>query len=395
MKQFIGKDFPRLLDLLYDAALNVERWPRFLDALLQPFGAASGGLDLFDRRINATRRFLNFGSDPAFTASYAQHYVAVNPYPAAAFLQVPVGKVVSAADVLKEEDIAGTEFFNDWMRPQGISPSHLRIVLQKDKDSMVLLAVSPHEHESRRSLDKYAKKLELLAPHLVRAIALNRVASWALLSERAIGESLRAFAAAAFLLERSGRIVAANARGEALMRDERVLRLDPMGRLQAARTADDGDLKAAIAKAHTAPGLAQSPVRVVSCRSGRTWLAWIVPSRAVSGEEACERFRLMELQQPSATVLVLVTPTDAGANVPVESIIAAFGLSAAQARLVSALGAGRTLAEYASETGHSRNTARNQLAAVFEKTGTHRQSELLALVAGSLGAAARASGAEG
>ena len=393
MERFIRRHLSRLLDLLYEAALDAERWQLFLDALLEPFGEARGGLDLFERKSNATRQFLTFGSDPAFIASYARHYAALNPYPAA-FLKAPVGKVITATELVAEEDITRTAFFNEWMQPQGISPHHFRLVLQKDDDSMLLLTVSPHEHEPKWSLDNHARKLELLAPHLVRAVALNRAAVSARLSERALGEILQAFEAPAFLLDGADRIVAANASGEALMRDEQVLRLDPLGGLCAARPVEDGAFKAALAKAQVARGLPQTPVRLLSCRSGRAWLAWIVPTRPLSGDESCQRFRLIEAR-PAATALVLVTPAEAGASVPAEAIKAAFGLSTAEARLASALVAGRTLAEYADRTGHSRTTVRNQLATVFAKTGTHRQSELVLLIAGRLAAAARASGRGG
>jgi DNA-binding CsgD family transcriptional regulator len=133
-------------------------------------------------------------------------------------------------------------------------------------------------------------------------------------------------------------------------------------------------------------------VRLLSCRSGSAWLAWIIPTRPLLSDESCQRFRLME-ERPTATALVLVTPAAAaaGGRISVDAIKAAFGLSTAEARLASALVAGRTLAEYADRTGHSLTTVRNQLAAVFDKTATHRQSELVLLIAGRLATAGRAS----
>lgn len=200
--------------------------------------------------------------------------------------------------------------------------------------------------------------------------------------------SIAACAAAAFFLDRCRRVMAGSARGEALMRVERVLRLDPLGRLHAARAADDGTLQAALAQAEATQGLAPRPVRLLSCRSGRTWLAWIEPCHGAANEDGCLHFARIEAQQPAATVLMFVTPADAGASVRAESIMAELGLSAAESRLVSALLAGRTLAGYARDTRHSRNTVRNQLGVVFEKTGTHRQPELVALIAGRLGTGA-------
>jgi DNA-binding CsgD family transcriptional regulator len=141
--------------------------------------------------------------------------------------------------------------------------------------------------------------------------------------------------------------------------------------------------------------VAQRPVRLLSCHSGRAWLAWIESCAAFANDDGRLRFPRIEAQQPAATVLMFVTPADPGPSMWAEVIVAEFGLSAAESRLVSALLAGRTLGTYARETGHSYHTVRNQLAAVFEKTGAHRQSELVALIAGRLATLTRANGAEG
>jgi DNA-binding CsgD family transcriptional regulator len=57
-----------------------------------------------------------------------------------------------------------------------------------------------------------------------------------------------------------------------------------------------------------------------------------------------------------------------------------FGLSPAEAKLAAILAAGIDLRTAAEELGVARHTARNQLKAVFAKTGAHRQSELVELL---------------
>jgi DNA-binding CsgD family transcriptional regulator len=61
-------------------------------------------------------------------------------------------------------------------------------------------------------------------------------------------------------------------------------------------------------------------------------------------------------------------------------IAAAFALTPAEARLAALLAQGMAPAEAARRLGISRETARNQLKAIFNKTGTHRQAELVALL---------------
>jgi DNA-binding CsgD family transcriptional regulator len=59
-----------------------------------------------------------------------------------------------------------------------------------------------------------------------------------------------------------------------------------------------------------------------------------------------------------------------------------FGVTFAttEAELVAALGGGKTLADHAAGKGISSNTAKTLLSRAFSKTGTSRQSELVALV---------------
>jgi DNA-binding CsgD family transcriptional regulator len=60
---------------------------------------------------------------------------------------------------------------------------------------------------------------------------------------------------------------------------------------------------------------------------------------------------------------------------------AAFGLTAAEARLAAQLGSGAGLNEASACLRVGRETARSQLKAVFAKTNTHRQADLVGLIA--------------
>jgi DNA-binding CsgD family transcriptional regulator len=55
-------------------------------------------------------------------------------------------------------------------------------------------------------------------------------------------------------------------------------------------------------------------------------------------------------------------------------------LTAAEARLASRLAVGATLAQAARELGVARTTVASQLQAIFAKTRTHRQPELVGLL---------------
>jgi DNA-binding CsgD family transcriptional regulator len=83
---------------------------------------------------------------------------------------------------------------------------------------------------------------------------------------------------------------------------------------------------------------------------------------------------------PCQSLMVLID-LDAQPTLPPQLLSLCFGLSAAEARLAARFAAGEGLETAAQELAITKATARNQLKAIFAKTGVHRQSELTALLA--------------
>lgn len=84
-------------------------------------------------------------------------------------------------------------------------------------------------------------------------------------------------------------------------------------------------------------------------------------------------------------MLVCVTDLSNGVSPPQQRLRELFGLTVAEARLALALFEGATPGEAAAKFGISPNTARFQLARIFEKTGTGRQAELIRLTMKTVG----------
>ncbi len=386
MRKFHESEFPRLLDLLYDAALHPQRWQAFLDALPGPFGGACGVLHAYDVAAAATPSFRHFGDDPAFNYSYANYFHSINPYPPARLETLSVGKVVHASELLAPEIARRTEFYADFMRPQGITTDHLGVSLHNDGHGVTLLAICPHESVYRNNRETYECRFALLVPHLMRAVEINRVMAAARTAERALGTGLDALRLAAFVVDGAGRLLLANQKAEDLLRRDSVLCTDRSKRLRAANCTENAAFEAAIMQVMRPPtALTAQPVRLTSRASGRAFVAWAVPMRSEQPDGANHRSQLIPGLRVEPTILVLVIAAECALHIPPEVIQAAFKLSPAEARLVSALIAGRTLAEYARDSRHSRNTVRNQLASALEKTDTRRQAELVTGIVGTLG----------
>lgn len=82
-----------------------------------------------------------------------------------------------------------------------------------------------------------------------------------------------------------------------------------------------------------------------------------------------------------ARAILVLRDLEAERRPPLEVLAEALSLTSAEAKVASLVAAGASPEEIAVELQVSRETVRNQIKAIFGKTGTHRQSELAALVA--------------
>ena len=78
--------------------------------------------------------------------------------------------------------------------------------------------------------------------------------------------------------------------------------------------------------------------------------------------------------------LVILVDLEARPRPSEATVRAAFGLTEAESRLASHIAAGETVEDCAAKLNVAYETARNQLKAIFAKTNTHRQAELVALL---------------
>jgi DNA-binding CsgD family transcriptional regulator len=385
MSRFDSDDLPRLLERLYDAALEPQKWPDFLHVLSQSFGGACGIMHLC---AGTTLTSINFGNDPTHEASYVEHFAKLNPYPAVGFHKLPIGKVSYATDFLDAASVERTEFFNDWMKPQGITCDHLGVSLYNDQRNVTLLSIAPNASVHGRWRDEYFRQLKLLTPHLIRAVEVNHALADAQRSNLLRGSMLDALGHAVFLLDRRGKVLDANTQAQVLMRGEdRPVQVDGCRVLHAGRCEDDRALSGSVSAIARSTQRAMLPLRLVSSRTGAAYLAWLIPIAPPKKGAPSQRQSLVGAFDNELTILMLVSPQRSSMEIPPEAIQAAFGLSAAEARLASALVAGCSLGDHAVRAGVSRNTVRNQLAAVFDQMGTRRRTELVATIVNALGPA--------
>lgn len=212
-------------------------------------------------------------------------------------------------------------------------------------------------------------------PELVAAMpAMTLAFTLAQRLDRSAGSAqialLDRFTCGAALIDWRGMVVQLNARADALIGSDLFI---CNRRLAARDRASDEALQALIRSAAAAGDIAKRaslPPVPIRRESKPPLLLQLLP--VVSG--------MLDLFSKAHAIVTLIEP--GSARRPSEALLkSAFGLTTAEAKLAARIAPGETLEDAAEASGVLKSTAAQQLKAVFAKTGTHRQSELVALLA--------------
>jgi DNA-binding CsgD family transcriptional regulator len=217
-----------------------------------------------------------------------------------------------------------------------------------------------------------AKLLARLAPHLHRAVQMNRRLSLPRGATEGMADVLDRLPHGAMLVDAAARVLFANRAARSILAARDGLRSDPDG-LRADTPAQTNDLRRRIGRAAApAAGVEAPPGSLALARaSGRRPLLALVTPAAGRGTAR---------SKPAA--LVFVGDPELALAVPPERLRRLYGLTRAEAAVAVALLRGDDMRAVADGLGVTLATARTHLQRVFEKTGTRRQAELVSLLLG-------------
>jgi DNA-binding CsgD family transcriptional regulator/PAS domain-containing protein len=352
------------IDKIYEAALDPALWPLLLDALGRGLRSEVSAIFLQDQR-SAEVGFLEcVGQDAATMAAYRDHYSKVNVWLESA-ARLPAGTPVHTPELLDAVSFERSEFYGDWLRPQGVYYSLGCTVLRHPAaETHVTLLRSPTTGPyTREEQAAFAR----LTAHVRRAVDIHRRLHTATLMRDGMLARLERMALGVAVVDRDGRLLFANATAEGILGLGSGLTVRA-GRL----TAVDGENAAIIARAIAEAAASSAPEHaadagVILLRRPSSRPLSILVCRLSPGGVA-------GIAEPSA--LVFIHAEDRDARVRDADLMALYGLTRAEARLMRSLLQGQRLSEYAARAGISVNTAKSYLRDVFGKTGASRQSDL-------------------
>lgn len=359
--------FSQTIEAIYDAAISFDCWPVALDHLGKMF--ASHRVALVDRNLE-TMQGTAIGMALADRDEYFNIWKNKNIYNTRTSVW-RAGEIITGHQIVPVSELLRSDYYNGFLKPRD-SFHLLRISLR----------VEDHRHQSlslsrSRTADAFQKfDLELatkVLPHLQRAALIaNRLQELGT-TYAAIANVLEDNPTGIVLLSSTGKVVFANraASEMAACADSFILCDD---RLEALRGFDDRRLqhliRGACCHGKISSGPRGGPLRLPR-KSGFRDYAVVVAPLSITSEPAGQR---------RAVACVMITDPEATPRRPRSILRHIYDLTEAEARMAARIVAGDTPEQAAETLGIKRSTARVHLAALFRKTETHRQAELVRLL---------------
>ena len=365
MRPIPAEEFSTLVGSIYDCALDPAGWSAVLEELARrmDFRTASlilattpagGALPLLDVTTGIT------AEERVAMLSHGQ--AAIDAWgPPGIFATLPLETPIVRSRV--NPDAARTPYVREQCLPRGFFDS-MSIMFSRERHSFCVISFNRH-------LDDGAIRTEevdlagLLAPHLKRSLVISRLLDARAVERATFAAVLDGLSVAVLLVGPHLRLHHANRAGEAMLRTA-----DPLG-LRLGRVTAPNGVAAALQVALAAPfdGIGGRGIGI--------------PARRGDGEELV--LHLLPLAEagplPGASAAIFVAPAVTPQRGPLAAIAALFELTPAEARVLELVGAGRTNPEIALALGVALSTVRSHVLRLFEKTGTHRQADLVGLLA--------------
>lgn len=356
-------DLPQLLAAMYDCAIVPDLWPRVLPELAGYLNSQT--VLIASRKHTAHRPHLvvEFGIHREVLDELITTY-SDDPW-ISAMAMVGLDEPARLEDLFDIDEFRQTPYYQRYHVPYGVG-EFLVAKLIDDARRFATLSVTRGQPYSVQD----AQRFHALCPHLRRIITIVDMLEQRTAERDSLAEVLNHLAAPVIMVDPKQRIVHSNTAAQEFLAEGKSL-----SSVRGVLTAIDPRNQEGLRRVTRAPDLDPKSLALES-DEGRFTVATVLP--LTSGL----RGTYGKLLSASAAVFVHnQTSFDEGM---VTALAAAFGVTCAEARVLSALLEGLSLAETAARYQISVNPVRSHLKRLFDKTNTKRQGDLIRLASSAI-----------
>ncbi len=351
----------QMIERIYEAATEPEKWPALLEEMGNMVQAPSGVL-----LMRRSDQWVGWQMSPSVPGNAQAYLTSEHP---AKSLTTPRLLAANHAGFLRESDVmTEEEFLNDpymvaWGAPNGLHHCASTAFVSSSGDVAVMQFMRKKGLPPMSRLD--LDLLDSFRPHIVRAGLL--AARWRMQRLQTATDALEMLGLPAAVLDHRGVVLTANR----LLEQARFgLKWLPNDRIALETPNSHRLLRLAIADlSRTAAGVTRS-IPVPAAQARNACILHLIPAKA----------GVSELFDNGHAFLV-VTPLSPGPT-SIPTLEGLFDLTPTEARVARKIAEGHTMEQIALDFDVSRETVRTHMKAIFSKTGVNKQAQVAALIAG-------------
>lgn len=371
MSKITVDQLSRLVSGIHDTVINNDAWPKVLATLAHMVGATTGTL-VVSRPRSRTLSAVSVGSNPAAVAAYHAHFGSIDPI-VRALEEAGDGAVLTPHMVVAPSDMQRQEFFVDWAFPSGVGDGIFANISRDAAMSSSLVLAGPIRNKDLAT-PASLRLVNLLVPHLKHAVQMQALVETMRLERDSALDTLDRVPYGLVILSADGTSSFANRSALEISEMTDGIAVSTRGVRAAARDAD-ASLQALIARVsgdrYTTGSSGMVRVRRPSGR--RAFVVLVIPFT----RSRLEHFAGI----PGApAALVAIIDPEHEPRLPADVLEDLFDLTPAEAAVSLRILSCDGLQSVADSLGVTLSTVRIHLQRVFEKTGVHRQSELVRLL---------------
>lgn len=367
-----------IVGLLYDAASDPARWRGFLEASAKYFGAFSANFVHFDEEHpeRSVAFLTGYGELPIEQRGSAIRKLTDlrDQDPRLRYSMDHPSKPFHCRQVLSAETLHASQSYREVLKPHGVEYT-LMVTLSDTPEVFTGLGFLRSQNNSPFSQNE-VNDLGQLVPHLRRAISIQNQLAGVTHRLQASYQLLESLPTGIVITRHNGVLEYANAAAREIFRKQDGIEIDAASTIFLPRRRDMGLLLSTLRKVSETGG---HDALSISRPSGRPAFQCLI-SRLSEKETFSDSLPNLFAE---ARIAIYLSDPEQALETSEELLQRLFGLTRAEARLLDRLIASRSLSEAAKNIGIQTSTARSQLKAIFSKTGTNSQADLMHAVMSS------------
>jgi DNA-binding CsgD family transcriptional regulator/PAS domain-containing protein len=362
-----------LISAIYDCVLDPELWKPTLTQLVEAFASQTGVLGLTDLHRATALASKMVGMDPRWQEVLERHGPEIHSFTAPAYpTQESLDEPFVVSRRLSPEYCATSAYYHQVLREWGLVYV-IQLMLITTPTRLAGVGFGRGERHGVIT-DREIRLARLMLPHLRRAVTITDVLDANAIARGRFQDTFNLFRGGLVLVDPRGVILYANKTAEAMFASGTVVQSN-RGILRVVSALAAAELRSAIALAagnETELGKIGLSVRLTGDDAPKTMLAHVLP---LAGSHLRSRL------QAAAVAGVFIRETNFDIAPTLDNFARLYKLTGAELRVLQAIVDIGGVPDVADALGVSESTVRTHLKELFEKTATHRQVELVKLLA--------------